>query len=169
MTATESAYATIYLLDEEPPMLRRRALSGYYCHSTTIAPETQAIGQGVIGRVVESGQSVVVNDVTQATPIICPSSAIVQSELCVPISYAGSVVRAMNLEKPEADAFQEGRYKFCVSPGRSQAAIAIGNALRLEEQMERGELLRHRANNWRTCSKSARPSTANRAVGTSAG
>ena len=140
MTATESAYATIYLLDEEPPMLRRRALSGY---SATTPPETQAIGQGIIGRVVESGQPVVVNDVTQDANYL-PVISDVRSELCVPISYAGSVVGAMNLESPEAGAFQEDDVNF-VSALASQAAIAIGNALRLEEQMERGELLRRRA------------------------
>jgi PAS domain S-box-containing protein len=140
MTATESAYASIYLVGEEQPMLRRRALLGY---SATTPPEMQAIGQGIIGRVVESGQPLVVNDVTQDADYL-PVISDVRSELCVPISYAGSVVGAMNLESPEAGAFQEDDVNF-VSALASQAAIAIGNALRLKEQMERGELLRHRA------------------------
>ncbi len=50
----------------------------------------------------------------------------------------------MNLESSEAEAFQDDDVNF-VSALASQAAIAIGNALRLEEQMERGEMLRRRA------------------------
>ena len=140
MTATESAYASIYLLDAGQPKLRRRALLGY---SATTPPEMQAIGQGVIGRVVGSGQPIVVNDVTQAADYL-PVISAVRSEMCVPISYAGSVVGAMNLESSEAGAFQDDDVNF-VSALASQAAIAIGNALRLEDQMERGELLRRRA------------------------
>jgi PAS domain S-box-containing protein len=140
MTATGSAYASIYLLDAGQPMLRRRALLGY---SATTPPEMQAIGQGIIGRVVESGQPIVVNDVTHDADYL-PVISDVRSELCMPISYAGSVVGAMNLESSEVGAFQEDNVNF-VSALASQAAIAIGNALRLEEQMERGELLRRRA------------------------
>ena len=103
----------------------------------------QAIGQGIIGRASSRGQPIVVNDVTQDADYLAVISD-VRSELCVPISYAGSVVGAMNLESPEAGAFQEDDVNF-VSALASQAAIAIGNALRLEEQMERGELLRRRA------------------------
>jgi GAF domain-containing protein len=68
----------------------------------------------------------------------------VRSELCVPIRYAGSVVGAINLESPLVAAFHQDDVSF-ISALAAQAAIAIGNTQRLEEQMQRGELLRRRA------------------------
>jgi PAS domain S-box-containing protein len=62
----------------------------------------------------------------------------------MPITYADAIVGAINLESSQVAAFEDEDVSF-VSALASQAAIAIGNALRYEEQMQRGELLRHRA------------------------
>jgi GAF domain-containing protein len=140
MQATGAEYSSIYLLDPEREILQRRAVRGY---EATTAPEGQAVGQGIIGRTVVTGQPNVVEDVTQ-DPDYLRVIPDVRSELCVPISYAGSVVGAINLESRLTAAFHPDDVSF-VSALAAQAAIAIGNAQRLEEQMQRSELLRRRA------------------------
>jgi PAS domain S-box-containing protein len=140
MQATGAEYSSIYLLDAERQRLQMRAMRGY---EATMAPADQALGEGVIGRTVVTGQPIVVDDVAQ-DPNYLAVIANVRSELCVPISYAGSVVGAINLESPLIAAFHEDDVSF-VSALAAQAAIAIGNTQRLEEQMQRGELLRRRA------------------------
>ncbi len=140
MPATGAEYSSIYLLDPEHQILQVRAVRGY---EATTAPEGQALGQGIIGRTVVTGQPIVVEDVTQ-DPDYLGVIPDVRSELCVPISYAGSVVGAINLESRLTAAFHPDDVSF-VSALAAQAAIAIGNAQRLEEQMQRSELLRRRA------------------------
>lgn len=140
MQATRAEYASVFLLDAEQQTLEVRAVRGY---EAMTVPQGLALGQGIIGRTVVTGQPVVVEDVTQ-DPDYLRVIPDVRSELCLPISYAGSVVGAINLESPLTAAFQEDDVNF-VSALAAQAAIAIGNAQRLEEQMQRGELLRRRA------------------------
>ncbi len=138
--ATQAQFASIYLLDAERENLHLQAVRGYEANATL---DVQPVGRGVIGRSVVAGQPIVVDDVAQDAGYLAVIPD-VRSEMCVPISYAGSVVGAINLESPESAAFHDTDVDF-VSALASQAAIAIGNAQRLEEQMERGELLRRRA------------------------
>jgi PAS domain S-box-containing protein len=138
--ATGAEYAAIYLVDAATQTLQLRAVSGY---APSQAVTTQQIGVGIIGRAVSTGEPVVVEDVTRDPTYIAVIPE-VRSEMCVPISYAGSVVGALNLESPVIGAFHEDDVNF-VTALASQAAIAIGNAQRFEEQQERGELLRRRA------------------------
>jgi len=140
MRATQAQFASIYLLDTDRETLQLQAVRGYEANT---ALNAQSMGQGIIGRVVASGESVVVDDVTQDSNYLAVIPN-VRSEMCVPISYAGSVVGAINLESPDVSAFHDADVDFVLALA-SQTAIAIGNALRLEEQMERGELLRRRA------------------------
>jgi PAS domain S-box-containing protein len=164
MSATGAEYSSIYLLapcpmplglprgvdfpgvwtsqgfDPERQILQRRAVRGY---EATTAPEGQALGQGIIGRTVVTGQPIVVEDVTQ-DPDYLSVIPDVRSELCVPISYAGSIVGAIDLESRLTATFHPDDVSF-VSALAAQAAIAIGNAQRLEEQMQHSELLRRRA------------------------
>ena len=62
----------------------------------------------------------------------------------MPIRYAQSVVGVLNLESTRVDAFTSEHVNFLKALA-SQAAIAIGNAQRLEEYKARGDLLRRRA------------------------
>jgi len=138
--AIKANYAYIYMLDPQQQALTLQAVLGF---EASLAPAKIAVGQGTIGHVAATGLPIVVNDVTQdsAYPAMLPD---VHSELCVPISYAGSTVGTINLESPQAAAFSQDDVDF-VSALASQAAITIGNTLRIEEQMQRGDLLRRRA------------------------
>ncbi|HLF24715.1 MAG TPA: GAF domain-containing protein [Anaerolineae bacterium] len=104
---------------------------------------TLRVGDGLIGKVVVSGEPLRVDNVREHPDYvqIAPET---QSELCVPIRYALEVVGVINLESPLLAHFTEDHIAF-VTALAAQAAIAIGNAQRYEEQLRRGELLRRRA------------------------
>ncbi len=142
--ATRAQYGTIHLLDVGTGDLVVGAALGYEPEAAeTIAGARARYGVGIIGRVVETGKPALVNDVSQDPHYlrVLPDS---QSELCVPISYAGSVVGAINLESAEAGHFTSEQLEYLQALA-SQAAIAIGNAQRYEEQKQAAVLLRRRA------------------------
>ena len=101
------------------------------------------IGEGLTGRAAETGKPVLVNDVSQASDYV-ELRPEVKAEISVPIRYAQSVVGVLNLESTRVDAFTSEHVNF-LNALASQAAIAIGNAQRLEEYKARGDLLRRRA------------------------
>jgi PAS domain S-box-containing protein len=66
------------------------------------------------------------------------------SMLVVPIFYGESLTGLIVLESGEKDPFDQELVQF-IEGLADQAAIAVGNAVRYQEQLERGELLRQRA------------------------
>ena len=66
------------------------------------------------------------------------------SMLIVPIFYQETLAGLIALESTEGKAFDRGILEF-VEGLSAQAATAIGNAQRYQEELERGELLRRRA------------------------
>ncbi|MFN8598355.1 MAG: GAF domain-containing protein, partial [Anaerolineae bacterium] len=107
--------------------------------------ESQAVtlGQGITGRAAQMGQPVVIGDVREH-PEYVKTLETTRAEIAVPIRYAQSVAGVLNLESPRLNAFTEEHRHFLEALAE-QAAIAIGNAQRLEDQMDRGELLRRKA------------------------
>ena len=75
--------------------LRCMASRGYFQVSDGFATST-----GVIGRVVSTGVTVVVQDVT-ADPAFVAATAGLRAEVCVPVRVFGEVVGAVNLESRE--------------------------------------------------------------------
>lgn len=67
-----------------------------------------------------------------------------RSMLVVPVFYAGSLTGVIVLESRRDQAFEGGLVQF-IEGLADQVAIAFGNAKRYQEQVERGELLRRRA------------------------
>ncbi len=142
--ATRAQYGSIHLLDLSTGALTVRATHGYPPDvAERLAVSEQRYGEGIIGRVVETGLPIMVGDVTRDAGYmrIMPDT---QSELCVPIGYAGSVAGAINLESSTVAHFTPDHTEYLQALA-SQAAIAIGNRQRYDEQFERGELLRQRA------------------------
>jgi PAS domain S-box-containing protein len=101
------------------------------------------MGEGITGQVALRGEMVLINDIRQSSDYreLRPG---VQAEIAMPIRYAQSVVGVLNLESHRLQAFTEEHVNF-LSALAAQAAIAIGNAQRLEEYRQRGDLLRRRA------------------------
>lgn len=142
--ATRAQYGTIHLLDVGTGELRVSAARGYDPQTAEALAGTYVrYGVGIIGRVVETGQPLLVEDVSRDPNYlrILPDT---QSELGVPISYAGATVGAINLESTELGHFTPEHIEYLEALA-SQAAIAIGNAQRYEEQKQQGVLLRRRA------------------------
>ncbi|HEY4689460.1 MAG TPA: GAF domain-containing protein [Anaerolineae bacterium] len=142
--ASGAARGVIVLLDPATQELSLRALLGYKPEEAERARMLkQRIGEGVIGKVVETGEPLRVDHVLDQGDYI-PIVVETRSELCVPIRYAMEVVGAINLESPYLAHFTPEHLAFLTALA-AQAAIAIGNTQRYEEQMHRGELLRRRA------------------------
>ncbi|MBM4422579.1 MAG: GAF domain-containing protein [Chloroflexi bacterium] len=77
-------------------------------------------------------------------PLAAPGHAGIRSLLVTPISYEGSIVGVVELHSRRANGFDRAMLDFSQAVA-AQAAIAVGNAQRYEEQKRRGELLRRRA------------------------
>ncbi|MBP7687791.1 MAG: GAF domain-containing protein, partial [Thermoflexales bacterium] len=144
LKVTGATHGFISLINAETQELETRASQGYSAeYVKRLQAETVPVGSGITGRAVRSGAPLVVGDV-RTYPDYMDLLPQTRSEIAVPIRYAQSVVGALNLESPEIDAFSDEHVRFLEALA-SQAAIAIGNALRLEDQLERGELLRRKA------------------------
>lgn len=141
---TGATHGILGLINENAGALEVRALRGYEPEEIEQVKSTRIpLGFGIIGQAAASGEPLLVNDVRR-NPAYRQVSPDTLSEIVVPIRYAQSVVGVLNLESPQLDAFTDDHLRF-LDALASQAAIAIGNAQRLEEQLARGDLLRSRA------------------------
>ena len=92
--------------------------------------------------VVRSGKAILVNDADEgAYPA---SHEGVRSALVVPIAYQGKTVGLFHLHSMRPNRFDEATADV-VQTLAIQAAIALGNAYRYEEQVQHGKLLERRA------------------------
>ena len=82
--------------------------------------------RGILGRVAQSGNGIIVNDITQVTDYI-PKTHRTRSLLVTPIKREDRVIGILNLESTDPDYFTEEDLSF-VNILVSQAAIAIDNA-----------------------------------------
>jgi signal transduction histidine kinase/transcriptional regulator with GAF, ATPase, and Fis domain len=140
---TSATHASIRLIDQSTRQLRLRTWRGY-------SPEQMADMEsiedwptrGIICRVIETGQAASVSDVSQDPDYyrLVPET---RSELAVPIRYAGETVGVINLESPNLAAFSPDDIHF-LEILADQAAIAIGNTRRYEDQVRQGEALSRR-------------------------
>jgi PAS domain S-box-containing protein len=144
LQVTGADYGFISMINVDTGQLEVRATQGLTpAEARQLTAITIPVGEGITGRAAESGEPVLANDITQ-TPDYVELRPGIQSEISVPIQYAQSVVGVINLESGQVNAFTSEHVNFLKALA-AQAAIAIGNAQRLEEYRARGELLRRRA------------------------
>ncbi len=144
LKVTGATYGFISLINFETNRLEARAYQGYAPEQVKqLESEPVPVGSGITGRAVTTGEPVLVTDVRQ-NPDYVKLLEETLSEIAVPIRYAQTVVGVLNLESPRLNAFTPDHARFLEALA-SQAAIAIGNAQRLEDYRERGEQLRHKA------------------------
>ncbi len=86
---------------------------------------------GVTGRVVKTGESQLVGDVTQDPDYITYDPE-TRSELAVPIKLGGEIIGVINVEHSDTNAFDQDDRRDLESLA-AQAALAIQNARRYEE------------------------------------
>jgi diguanylate cyclase (GGDEF)-like protein len=100
--AFDASYGHILLFDENERVLRFRASSGIALEK--IQHETLQPGSGIIGKVYESGQSILAADVLNDSDYIEGYPG-VRSEMAVPIEAEGVVIGVLNLESDKPGAF----------------------------------------------------------------
>jgi PAS domain S-box-containing protein len=144
LQVTGADYGFISMINVDTGELEVRATQGLTPgEARQLSAITIPLGEGITGRAAASGHPVLANDITQSPDYVELRPGI-QSEISVPIQYAQSVVGVINLESRQVSAFTSEHVNFLKALA-AQAAIAIGNAQRLEEYRDRGELLRRRA------------------------
>jgi len=115
--------AIIRLLDAESGVLSTAAAYGYA--EEAVRPEIR-VGQGVMGKVAETGKPILVNDIAQLADYVQGISG-ARSELAVPMVAREKLVGVFNVESPRPDAFHEEDIVPLLTLA-GQAAIAIENA-----------------------------------------
>ncbi len=134
---TPATHGSVILFDERTRRWQPRAWYGY------TAQQLQAFEpQGVIAWAVASGQMQVCDDVRSNSG--CPTMAeIARAALAVPVIHGEEMVGVLSLESPSVGAFDRRAQHFALVLAE-QAAIAVGNARRYAEQVERETLARRR-------------------------
>ena len=126
ITGVEEAFGyrntAIFLFDETQTRLEVAARAPYLDQVSTEI----AIGDGLIGRVAQTGEPLVVGDVRDYPGYVAVDPE-TRSELAVPLLISGKVVGVFNVENPQLNAFDERDVRI-VSSLANQAAIAIHNA-----------------------------------------
>jgi PAS domain S-box-containing protein len=142
--ATPATHASIHFIDQSTGQLHLRTWRGYSPEQMAGMEENPESwsARGIIRQVIETGLAVSLSDVNQDPDYysLVPET---RSVLAVPICYAGEIVGVINLESPELVAFSPDNIRF-LEILADQAAIAIGNTRRYEDQVRQGEALSRR-------------------------
>ncbi|MCX7680457.1 MAG: GAF domain-containing protein [Anaerolineae bacterium] len=142
---SQAPYGAILLRDAPQDAFHLEVSTGYteeeqeYLETLLRQPESHP----VLSMILNAPSSLLIADTSVETdkPGFRPETL---SLLIVPIFYQGALAGLIVLESPEKGAFNLGTLEF-VEGLAAQAATAIGNAQRYQEQLQRGELLRRRA------------------------
>jgi PAS domain S-box-containing protein len=151
LQVTGASHGSVMLIDQpdpawaEPRVLRLRAARGYRLQEqqrleqVLLAPEPGSL----IYRVFQSGEPWVVAD-AQKESVPGWTREGTRAALTVPISYASQVVGLINLRSQEVGTFDRESLAF-VQALAEQAAVALGNAWRYQEQVGLSQRLSRRS------------------------
>ncbi len=152
VNGTAATHGSLRLFDAIMRSFQLKALHGYSVQEADSLQEVEIQVEGsIVGRVAKTGRAARVADVEEDPDYLQVLSQ-TRSELAVPIRYGRDVVGVINLESPEVAAFDEDDVEF-VEALAVQAAVAIGNAVRYQAQVRRGDILRQRAEQLSDLSK----------------
>jgi PAS domain S-box-containing protein len=141
---TRATHGNVMLIEIDSGHLVLRAAYGYSAQQEAAISELllHPDADTITLEVVQSGESQIVADVSRDSCLTRVRSD-TRSALLVPIFYQDAVVGLINLRNTQAGAFSQEDQKF-VQALAEQAAIAIGNAMRYEEQVRVNNILRQR-------------------------
>jgi len=140
---TGADYGEILLYDPTSDLLRPRLLRNLSMEQLQARGlDRQRPGEGLIGQAFQSGRVVLVPDVRQ-DPHYIAGTPDTLSEVAVPIWYGTLVVGVLDLQSRRPHGFSEEQIAFLEALA-AQAAVAIGNAMRLQEEAQRSERYRQR-------------------------
>ncbi|WP_376792104.1 GAF domain-containing protein [Thermoflexus sp.] len=140
---TGADYGAILLYEPETDLLRPRLLRNLSLEQLRARGlDRQRPGEGLIGQAFQTGRVVLVPDVRQ-DPYYIAGTPDTLSEVAVPIWYGTLVVGVLDLQSRRPHGFSEEQIAFLEALA-AQAAVAIGNAMRLAEEARRSERYRQR-------------------------
>jgi diguanylate cyclase (GGDEF)-like protein len=118
-----AGHVAVLLVEPASRTLRLRAQSG----EPLVAGELRVpLGKGVTGRCGQTGQPIVVEDLTRETDAL-PALATSRSELAVPLCAEGHVLGVLNAESAELSAYGDGELR-TLSVIAQQTAVALRSA-----------------------------------------
>jgi signal transduction histidine kinase len=146
LRGTGASVGLIALYEEKRQGLLLLASRGYPAEFERYRTEPWPLSQGVVSRVIRSGEPALVADVTQ-DPDYSPAQPASRSQLSAPIKRSLSeqsrsgrreeqVIGVVNVESPEVSAFDEDDLAF-VQRLANHAAIAMENARLYQESQQR--------------------------------
>jgi GAF domain-containing protein/CheY-like chemotaxis protein/anti-sigma regulatory factor (Ser/Thr protein kinase) len=139
--ATDATQGGIFLYNEHENALELHVMRGF-----SLEMETQYAGyiihggEGLVGRVMSTGESVLINDVSQELDYQM-IDARTRSELIMPIRQGNLLLGVLNLESPQVNAFTESD-QHLLEAMADQAAVAITNARAYEAERQAVERIR---------------------------
>ncbi len=139
--ATRASQASIALYREGEDALEVRVMRGFnpQTESNVLGTLIRA-GEGLHGRLLETGEAVLVNEVVQDAGYREVLSS-TRAELIVPIKQGSLLLGALNLESPQPNAFSESDVRL-IEAMADQMAVAITNARAYEAERQAVERMR---------------------------
>lgn len=128
---------SVYLLDEKRQELRIAYAEGY--PEEAAKSVRLALGQGLVGSVVEEGRSILVNDVRTDPRYIAVAPGAL-STLVVPLRHKSKVIGALNLLSNELNAFDEDD-EAILRVFAASVAQALANARLFESERHYAETM----------------------------
>jgi sigma-B regulation protein RsbU (phosphoserine phosphatase) len=125
--------AAIYLVNRTTQALEMVREIGYPRGSE--AAFSLQVGQGIVGWVAKTGQSLIVPDVRSDARYVAARPE-TRSELATPLVRKDRAIGVFNLESDYPDAYHEGHLEL-VTAFAAQAAVAIERARLMRDQLER--------------------------------
>jgi PAS domain S-box-containing protein len=140
-----ATHGNVLLMDRETGKYLLRTALGYTSADEAVIREaaTHLSSDGLAPGATESGRARIVHDV-ESDPCSTCARPDAHSALVVPIFYQGAVAGVIQVYHSRVKAFEEEDLSF-VEALAGQAAVAIGNAWRFEEQVQANTALRRRA------------------------
>ncbi|MBN1995072.1 MAG: GAF domain-containing protein, partial [Anaerolineae bacterium] len=130
----------LLLLDESTQELGNQAIAGGFADFAPL-DYRQKIGEGLIGWVAQTGQSVMVNNVEQDARYIVgfpKEGATTLAELCVPLRLDKQVIGVLDVQETRLNAFAETDL-LALETLADQIAVAIQNACLFEQAQQDAE------------------------------
>jgi len=118
----------LFLIDEGAQEVMLHSIAGGYAVSVE-KDYRQPLGEGIVGRVAETGQSILVNDVAQEPHYrpISPTTDPVSSELAVPIMRGDEVIGVLDIRHLERGGFDQEDVR-AMEMLADQLAVAVENS-----------------------------------------